>query len=724
MSTEKPAYEFLDPPSRAGELGRLGPYRIVGVLGKGGMGEVFRATDGRLKRTVAVKMMNKKFAGTTGSRKRFVEEARSMAAVHHDNVATIFEVGVHRGMPFLAMELLKGQSLFEKIKADKSAGQRFDYVDAIRIAREVAMGLGAAHACGIYHRDIKPANIWLEEPSGRAKILDFGLAVAGTDRLTPRGSVVGSPGYLSPEQARNEPVDDRTDLYSLGVMLYQMLSGTLPLRSDTMTGQLIAIICQDFVPLATVAPQTPAPLCELIERLLSKEARDRPSSATQLVKLIDDCEQRCSAEHQAAMQIVVGPTTAGKAKATDSSVSRTRVDVTSKVRLIPWWAYSIAGLLVLAIMVAWVASPNRIASVPNPVDSTSNRSDVSRRRVDAVPVKQAVITAASLASLELSPVNASSLQVTGGEAARFKMRLINRASGDADDPRQLNAGADVVAQLVTYLVPADGKRLKAPVFPRKFSASSLPQPGESDEFEIQILTDRIAPTQYKIVFELQTPGGTVVGQSNSNLAVEENLMTSELLGYQTLRTADGRGADTYVSSTSDESFGDRHIVQGFQGPDGSIMVQEHIYLRFDLAKCKFDRKEIDRVILLLTVAQHGEVDAENKFVAYGIVQGLDSGWTESGPGYLTWSQSPLREGVESQTLLGAVQFMNRDNRLKDQADQIRISGTAFDDFLRTSRDDRVTIALVRQSRSSKRTYFRSKEGRPSESPGLAIRQRQ
>ncbi|MGB7327392.1 MAG: serine/threonine-protein kinase [Rubripirellula sp.] len=724
MSTDKTAYEFLDPPTRAGELGRLGPYRIVGVLGKGGMGEVFRATDGRLKRTVAVKMMNKKFAGTSGSRKRFVEEARSMAAVHHDNVATIFEVGVHRGMPFLAMELLKGQSLFEKIKANKAAGKLFDYLDVIRIAREVAMGLDAAHACGIYHRDIKPANIWLEEPSGRAKILDFGLAVAGTDHLTPRGSVVGSPGYLSPEQARNEPVDDRTDLYSLGVMLYQMLSGKLPLRSDTMTGQLIAIICQDFVPLATVAPQTPAPLCELIERLLSKEARDRPSSAAQLVTLIDECEQRCLAKHQAAMQIVVEPAATGKAKTTESPVSRTRAEVASKVRSIPWWVYSVAGLLVLAIMVAWFASPDRVASVPHPVKPDVNRSGASRSRIDAVPAKPAVITAASLASLELSPVVASSSRVIGGEAASFKMRLVNRASGDGDDPKQQNAGAALVVQLVTYLVPPNGKRLKAPIFPRKFTANSLPQPGESDEFEIQILTDRMEPAEYEIVFELQTPGGTVVGKTESTLAVDENVMTSELQGYQVLRTAGGRGADTYVSSTSDESFGQRHTVQGFLGSGGSAVVHEHIYLRFDLEEYKFDRKKIDRAILLLTVAQHGEIEAENEVAAYGIVQGLEADWVEIGPGHLTWNQSPLRSGVAGQTFLGSVRFSNRDNHLKDQADQIRISGAALDDFLRAVPGDQVTIALVRQSRSAKRTYFRSKEGRPSESPGLAIRQRQ
>ncbi len=223
MNAKPATYEFLDPPQREGEIGRLGPYRILELLSQGGMGEVFHAQDSRLKRDVAVKMMRKKFAATLNSRQRFVEEARSMAAVHHDNVATIFEVGIHRSMPFIAMELLRGQPLDKSMQGNR----RFAHGDVLRIAKEVALGLAAAHQVGIIHRDIKPANIWIQEPSGRAKILDFGLAVAGAgfDRFSRRSSVVGSPGYLSPEQARNEPVDDRTDLYGLGVVLYQMCAG-------------------------------------------------------------------------------------------------------------------------------------------------------------------------------------------------------------------------------------------------------------------------------------------------------------------------------------------------------------------------------------------------------------------------------------------------------------------------------------------------------------------
>ncbi len=307
MNAEHPVYEFLDPPQRDGELGRLGPYRVLELLGQGGMGAVFHARDGRLKRHVALKMMQKKWAATVVGRKRFVEEARSMAAVHHDNVATVFEVGVHRGVPFMAMEMLKGQPLDEWIKATN----QFSYQEVLRLALEVARGLAAAHACGIIHRDIKPANIWIEEPTGRAKILDFGLAIAGSsfDRFSARGSVLGSPAYLSPEQSRGEPLDDRTDLYSLGVVLYQMSAGRLPLDAKTIPEQLIYNICRQPVPLHQRNPNIPLPLCQLIHRLMDKEPRNRPRSALELERLVDDVARQCTTESQAALRIVTEPDT-------------------------------------------------------------------------------------------------------------------------------------------------------------------------------------------------------------------------------------------------------------------------------------------------------------------------------------------------------------------------------------------------------------------------------
>ena len=301
MTSSNGKHEFLAAPDHEGDLGTLGSYRVVSELGRGGMGYVFCAEDKRLKRTVALKVMNKKVASTPHSKSRFISEARAMAAVHHDNVATIFEVGEHSGTPFMAMEMLKGETL-EEYKLKK---ERPTYEQIIRFAVETAQGLAAAHAQGIVHRDIKPANIWVESDSERIKILDFGLALAQTpvDQLAGRGSVVGTPGYLSPEQARTEPLDDRSDLYSLGVVLYELATGKLPLRSTTVAGQLIAILAHKPQPIREVNPEIPKPLAELIHKLLRKEPRNRVRSAADLVEELKQVEVECESKSEVGLAI-------------------------------------------------------------------------------------------------------------------------------------------------------------------------------------------------------------------------------------------------------------------------------------------------------------------------------------------------------------------------------------------------------------------------------------
>ncbi|WP_182865864.1 serine/threonine protein kinase [Rhodopirellula sp. JC639] len=295
-------HDFLDPPKDSEDhLGTLGHYRVLCELGKGGMGYVFLAEDIRLKRQVALKVMNKKIASTPGSRKRFISEARAMAAVHHDNVATIFEVGEHKGTPFMAMELLQGATLenYQQLHGKP------DYQQIIAYARDIARGLDAAHKQGIVHRDIKPANIWLDTKTNRIKILDFGLALASTpvDQLSGRGAVVGTPGYLSPEQARSEPLDDRSDLYSAGVVLYEMATGKLPLKSKTVAEQLIAILAHAPKPLIERNSDIPQPLADLIHRLMAKEPRDRYASAADLEKALDEVEVECEKKSEVAQAI-------------------------------------------------------------------------------------------------------------------------------------------------------------------------------------------------------------------------------------------------------------------------------------------------------------------------------------------------------------------------------------------------------------------------------------
>jgi serine/threonine protein kinase len=281
-------FPFLAPPQHAEEIGWLGPYRVLGVIGRGGMGVVFRAEDPQLKRKIALKAMLPSSATNAADVARFLREARSQAAVEHDHVAAIHQVGEDRGIPFIAMPLLKGQPLSNALRMNP----RVPIPEAVRIAREMAEGLAAAHECGLIHRDIKPGNVWLEGKNRRVKILDFGLARvttnntlnADSDPTTTPGLVVGTPAYMSPEQAKGDPLDARSDLFSLGIVLYQMLTGREPFRAATVTGLLIAV--------ATDHPQRPGEINALVKpeldaftmRLLAKNRDDRPSSGEEVAR--------------------------------------------------------------------------------------------------------------------------------------------------------------------------------------------------------------------------------------------------------------------------------------------------------------------------------------------------------------------------------------------------------------------------------------------------------
>ncbi|MCM2371489.1 serine/threonine-protein kinase [Aporhodopirellula aestuarii] len=320
MAVSTADIEFLDPPLLEGELGRLGPYRVTGLLGVGGMGQVFQAEDTRLRRTVAIKVMNPKFASTNHSRKRFVAEARSMAAIHHDNVAVIFEVGQHQRTPYMAMELLHGRTIEQWVQE----GRHFDHFEIIEIAKQTALGLDAAHQRGIVHRDIKPANLWMQSPQDRIKILDFGLALMGNgiDRLSGVGSVVGTLGYLSPEQASNDPVDERTDLYGLGVVMYQLCTGQLPCVGDKVASQLIAIINQPPIPFVDHGIDVPELLGKLILQLLSKDPHHRVATAKQLVDRLDAVADEIRHGKQRLLDIKVAPDDLGAGKSRKRSRRR------------------------------------------------------------------------------------------------------------------------------------------------------------------------------------------------------------------------------------------------------------------------------------------------------------------------------------------------------------------------------------------------------------------
>jgi serine/threonine protein kinase/WD40 repeat protein len=282
-------YDFLAPPQGPGEIGRLGPYRILKLLGAGGMGIVFQAEDPQLERLVALKAMIPALAASATHKKRFLREAKSAAAIKHDHIVSIYQVGEDRGIPYLAMEFLKGEALDKRLERE----ERLPLADVLRIGRDVASGLAAAHEGGMIHRDIKPANLWLEDPRGRVKILDFGLARPERDdaQLTQSGAIVGTPAFMAPEQAEGQTVDARCDLFSLGCVLYRMSTGQLPFKGVNTTSTLLAVATMDPTPPRELNPELPPPLSDLVMQLLAKNPTARTRTAAEVVVALEAIER-------------------------------------------------------------------------------------------------------------------------------------------------------------------------------------------------------------------------------------------------------------------------------------------------------------------------------------------------------------------------------------------------------------------------------------------------
>jgi len=310
-------WDFLAPAQQPDEIGRLGPYRVLKVLSTGGMGVVFRAEDQHLERPVALKAMLPSLAASPSAKKRFLREAKSAAAIKHDHIVTIHQVGEDRGAPFLAMEFLEGEPLDQRLKRE----HKLPVADVLKIGREIAEGLAAAHACGLIHRDIKPANIWLERRGGvvsggvvsgeeqmsapltthhspthhspsRVKILDFGLARSTDDTagLTRQGAIVGTPHFMAPEQADSRPVDHRSDLFSLGCVLYRMATGELPFKGNNTMSILSSLALDRPRPPQELDIMLPPELSDLIMQLLAKNPDDRPGNAAKVADILRSLE--------------------------------------------------------------------------------------------------------------------------------------------------------------------------------------------------------------------------------------------------------------------------------------------------------------------------------------------------------------------------------------------------------------------------------------------------
>jgi serine/threonine protein kinase len=267
---------FLQPPVRPGALGCLGHYEVLQVVGRGGFGIVFRAFD---KEVVAIKVLAPEIAAISPARKRFLREARAAAQVHHENVVQIHAVE-EQPLPYLVMEFVQGETLQQRL--DRT-GPLYAW-EVVWIGRQVAEGLAAAHAAGLIHRDVKPGNVLVAGgPRLRLKITDFGLARAADDAsVSQSGVIAGTPLYMSPEQARGDALDHRTDLFSLGSVLYALSSGRPPFRAGSALAVLKRVTEEEPRPIQEVIPETPVWLGRVIARLMAKDPAERFQTATEV----------------------------------------------------------------------------------------------------------------------------------------------------------------------------------------------------------------------------------------------------------------------------------------------------------------------------------------------------------------------------------------------------------------------------------------------------------
>jgi serine/threonine-protein kinase len=341
--------EHLDPSDDSNALGQLGGYDVLEVIGRGGMGVVLKGYDRALKRCVAVKVLAPHLAQSSLAKKRFAREAQAAAAVVHSNVLAIHQVQPTGRLPFLVMPLVAGESLAQRLAAKGS----LELTEVLRIGMQAAAGLAAAHEQGLVHRDVKPANILLEKGIERAVLTDFGLARAADDvALTRWGIIAGTPQYMSPEQAKGEPVDGRSDLFSLGCVLYEMATGVSPFRTDSTMATLRRLVDEEPQAMSCLNPELPPWFITIVEKLLDKDPTKRFSSA----KEVCDCLEGCLAHVQQPNNVPL-------------PASLPTVEVQTKPRWsIRRWIATIAGTFIFAALAAGAvavatADPPDIAGV-------------------------------------------------------------------------------------------------------------------------------------------------------------------------------------------------------------------------------------------------------------------------------------------------------------------------------------------------------------------------
>ncbi|WP_404310548.1 serine/threonine-protein kinase [Neorhodopirellula lusitana] len=743
MTTNTPTnsqeYGFLKPSPHPGDLGTLGNYRILGELGKGGMGYVFRAEDTVLERAVALKVMNQKIASTSNSRERFIQEARAMAAVHHDNVVVIFEVGTHDNTPFMAMEMLRGETL-EAVNKRKEGR---DFRTVIDYASQISRGLAAAHAKGIVHRDIKPANIWIEEGSGRVKILDFGLALAQSplDEFTGVGSVCGTPGYLTPEQARSDPLDARSDLYSLGVVLYEMCTGRLPIQCSAIAEQLVGLLAHTPKPLRDLNPDIPQPLADLIHQLLEKEPGERPASASALEEQLKKVAVECEAKTEVAMSL-------NKLQASlKEVVNKQTTDVEPAVKVveqlpafdtldplsIPSSPTNLPGPPIKPVAAPATFQRVHPASSPRPAKKPTTAAPPTSPLVWVAAGIAATLAAvgigawliwpdSSSAPIVVSVPNTNNAQDTPSTSDQQPQQNTPRASGKqrnksrnsqqnnaatnnnnrvVDDPQVIASPEDTASQQ-DMVFSEDTVFPQDNVFPQGNEPTqeepTQPEPSPS------IITETPSIDQPESI--LDAPSMTTEPSPPESTVPTKNLV---------LNTTEGTGADSTVRRNSPSNSYGLKPALAVHTKNGEET--QHVYLRFDLKSLPVDCKEALQVALSLTLLKT-PLPPSTELRLYGSDADAAERWREEGSAAITWNNSFSGPGLEKSLPL-LVDLTSEDLIVKSK--QIFFTSDKLTDFVRNSKGRSVTLVVAGSNSDNLAVLFVSRDKDAERAPALILK---
>ena len=435
---------------------KIGRYTILGRIGRGGMGVLYRAHDPSLDREVALKMMHVDFNVDVSARERFQREARAVARLQHPNIVTIHELGEFDGAPFIVMELLGGRDLDQVLRsgAPWTLGQKLDVV------AQLCEGLADAHDQGIVHRDVKPGNVRILD-DGKIKILDFGIARFASSSLTQSGTVMGTPSYMAPEQIMGQPVDGRADVFSAGVLLYELLSGQKPFAGDSPTAVAYCIMNSEAPPLRSSIPDLPDAVNEIVSRALRKNPQERYPQARQMasdlqtVRLMLDLPMSAAgiSSSSAATTIMstsdlFGTTQASVPKTQPPSLGAatmrpdtgaTTIPPTAKPAMNPMFAVAGVGVVVAAIGAFYVltrgASPAEGSSVapsatsaPAPGPAPAAAAIPATFKVTSVPSGAAV----SIDGTDTGKVTPADVPLNGRMPGRIALALAGHETLEAD----------------------------------------------------------------------------------------------------------------------------------------------------------------------------------------------------------------------------------------------------------------------------------------------------